>query len=55
MTKKDYNLIAKVMKKSFERDIKPSLNSFLNDLMYALQKENPKFDKDKFVEAVYGE
>jgi len=55
MSKKDYKLITKVLKKSFDHSIEPSLNSFVFDLMYELKRDNPRFSRKEFTEAVYGE
>ena len=55
MTTKDYKLITKVLRNSFERSIKPDLNSFVRDLAFELKEDNPRFTKEKFLEAVYEE
>jgi len=55
MTTKDYKLIAKVLRSSFKRSINPSLGSFVRDLACELKETNPKFTKEKFLEAVYEE
>jgi len=57
MTKKDYKLIASVMQEVLED---PCLYESVwavtvEKLAAALQKDNPRFNKEKFVAACYGE
>lgn len=57
MTKKDYKLIASVMQDVLED---PCLYESIwattvEKLAAALQKDNPRFNKEKFVAACYGE
>ena len=55
MITKDYKLIAKVLRSSFKRSIEPNLSSFTRDLTHELKMDNPRFDREKFLEAVYEE
>lgn len=55
MIMKDYKLIAKVLRNSFEQSINPNLNSFVRDLTHELKMDNPRFDREKFLETVYEE
>ena len=60
MTKKDYILIAKILKdiKDNQHDIKYNnkdvwISIFTGSFAQELEKENPRFDKDKFYNAVW--
>ena len=50
MTKKDYELIAAVLK-SFNHLQKKIVKSVTDALVEQLEKENPSFDKQRFLEA----
>ena len=56
MTKKDYELIAEVIRRAKwlleTEDESILLLSITNDFINALKKENPKFDKIKFNEYI---
>lgn len=55
MTKKDYELIAGVLKRYNDANNGNMFEDILHDVSYdfatALQEENPKFDSNKFLEA----
>lgn len=62
MTKKDYKLISKVFSEQLSSNAAKrvaiqelNLICMLHDLANALQKDNPRFNKEKFVAACYGE
>lgn len=57
MTKKDYQLIASVMQEVLKDPcIYESVWAVtVEKLIAALQKDNPRFNKEKFVAACYGE
>lgn len=56
MTKKDYFLIAWVIRKTMNEE-KSSLSNFvyrlIENLSDAMLKDNPRFDKDKFRKEIY--
>lgn len=56
MTKKDYVLIAAVLRRTIEKiqDDEDLKNFIINEFAYQLQKENPRFDIAKFKHAIYG-
>jgi hypothetical protein len=47
MTKKDYILIAKEIKKHKNTNLSPEL--VINMFITIFQKDNPRFDKEKFI------
>ncbi len=56
MTRKDYILIAEVLNKQFntEHYSATSLSiAIMNNLLDAFEADNPRFDSDKFEDAVY--
>lgn len=53
MTRKDYKLIAKVIK--FANDNRLGVEDLPHHLAHYLQLDNPRFDYDKFVVACKGE
>ena len=64
MTKKDYELIARTLKDAAVRSVYPEtgilntaqkvlLNNLVASLSYKLRQENPRFDADRFADAVY--
>jgi hypothetical protein len=57
MTKKDYVLIARALYEArFElRDANPCQTVIINDLASALERDNPRFDRQRFIDAAsYG-
>ena len=59
MSKKDYILIAKILKKHREIAVEyleePTMNAIdaiTADFCEALKKQNPKFDKEKFIKFI---
>jgi hypothetical protein len=61
-TKKDYKLIAKVVSKvkkfgcyhTGDIDSSINLDQLVEDFIWELKADNPKFDEQKFKEACYG-
>ena len=55
MTKKDYKIIARGLKKGFENVLlsRKSKGIITRIISYELQKENPNFDLNKFEIAVF--
>lgn len=52
MTKKDYELIAAVIRKFSNGYLSKTNAAILRlDFLYALQETNPRFDADKFLKA----
>lgn len=57
MTKKDYELIASEINKEFYTWRRPSvieckgINATISAVANALEKDNPRFDRKKFIEA----
>ena len=56
MTKKDYKLLAEVLnsESSPVNDGVIVLETLMVKLCNVLKKDNPRFDEDRFYEAVYG-
>lgn len=51
MTKKDYVLIAKVLADSIFYEDRDTLNDVAYNLACEFEKDNPKFDKGRFLKA----
>lgn len=50
MTKKDYELIARVIQENEGDDLR-SHNYLVGSLAYAFEQDNPRFDRNKFLQA----
>jgi hypothetical protein len=53
MSKKDYIALAEILKKREPFISDYQFSHLLNDLMAYMIKDNPNFDKDKFMDAIY--
>jgi hypothetical protein len=53
MTRKDYVKHAKIICKYTKQGVSFDMCSYIEDLSESLKKDNPKFDKEKFLEACY--
>jgi len=52
MTIKDYIKIAEVLKKNFPKTERGSLLQIHYDIMELFKADNPRFDREKFIEAI---
>ena len=53
MTKKDYIKQAKIISKYTKTDVTFDMYSYVKDLSEVFKEDNPKFDKERFLEACY--
>ena len=53
MTKKDYIKQAKIISKYTKTDVTFDMYSYVKDLSEVFKEDNPKFDRERFLEACY--
>ena len=53
MTKKDYIKHAKIISKYTEEGVTFDMYSYIEDLSDTFKQDNPRFDKERFLEACY--
>lgn len=54
MTKKDYMLIAKILKRQVTNKDNPELTGIITDFGNILKNDNSRFNKVKFMDYIYG-
>lgn len=54
MTRKDYELIAKILKRHVTCKISPELTGIITDFSNILKNDNNKFNSDRFMDYIQG-